>query len=490
MTETQKIILGYAVNFIYAAILIFVGELLHKKWHVEKEVARKLEHIGASGSWLISYLFFGASIHIIIFNALGAVMLTVIALTGAMSSIERDDTDKSYGLIWFGWSTFVVATATFILRPDLFAYTGIAYYSLALGDGFAPLVARLFEKKPKLNPVVFGKKTLWGMLTVYAVTSLVATLFNHAFSLNLNWLFLLSVGGLACIAELFGNNGIDNLIIEFSVFAYTMLTYFGLATPAFAITLATAPLITLAAARTQALTEPASIISYVYLLLTAFFVGYAGLVTIVALFVIAAIVSKITTKKFNARNNLEKVHHPRGFWQILANSAVALLFALLFYIYENPVFLYLVFTALAEEFADSMASDIGRLSTKQPLDILRFKPIEAGLSGGVSLLGLIAAFIGAAMAAAIPFLFLEFSLRAYLIIFLVAFIGTVIDSLLGSGIQVLYRCPVCETNTEKRTHCETNTEYVKGLPFINNSAVNFISSVCSVLLALLVFLLF
>ncbi len=488
MTETQRILLGYAVNFVYIALLIVFGELAHSKWGMNKETARKLEHIGTSGNWLLAYLIMGASYHLIILNGFAAVLLTVIALTGVMKSVERDDAEKSYGLIWFGWSTFAVALLCYLFNKELFVYTGIAYYSLALGDGFAPLVARAFKKN---NPVIHGKKTLWGMITVYAVTVLVAILFKYVFQLDkLNWLYIISVGGLACNAELFGENGFDNLTVEFSVFAYTMLAHFGLTTPALAIMLAVAPLINIGLARADALTEPAAVISYVYLLLTTFFVGYAGLVTIVALFIIAAIVSKITTKKFNELHQLEKAHTPRGFWQIFANSVVALLFALLFYITKNQIFLYLVFTALAEEFADSMASDIGRLSTKQPLDVLRFKPIEAGLSGGVSFLGLGAALIGAAIASAIPFLFLEFSLHAYLVIFLVAFVGTIIDSILGSGIQVLYRCPVCETNTEKRTHCDVPTEYVKGLPFINNSTVNFLSSACSALIGLLVFLIF
>ena len=486
MTETQRILLGYAVNLVYIALLIVFGELAHRKWGVNKEIARKLEHIGTSANWILAYLIMGLNYHLLILNGFAAVLLTVIALTGAMSSVERDDAEKSYGLIWFGWSTFAVALFCYIFYKDLFVYTGIAYYSLALGDGFAPIVARAFKN----NPVVHGKKTLWGMITVYALTTLVAIVFNYAFKLNFSWLYMISVGGLACNAELYGENGFDNLTVDFSVFGYTMLTHFGLASPALAIMLAASPLVSVGISRTKSLTEPASVISYVYLLLTSFFVGYAGLVTIVTLFVIAAIVSKITTKKFNELHNLEKAHHPRGFWQIFANSAVALLFALLFYIHQNPIFVYLVFTALAEEFADSMASDIGRLSTKQPLDVLRFKPIEAGLSGGVSLLGLVAALVGAAVAAALPFLFLTFNVHAYLVIFLVAFVGTLIDSVLGSGIQVLYRCPVCETNTEKRVHCDAPTEYVKGLPFINNSTVNFLSSACSVLLALLVFLIF
>lgn len=489
MTETQKIILGYAVNLIYIVILIVVGEFLHKKCGVNKEVARKLEHIGTSGNWILAYLIFGVNYHLIILNGFAATLLTVITLTGAMSSVEREDADKSYGLIWFGWSTFAVALVTYLVRPDLFVYTGIAYYSLALGDGFAPLVARLFEKNPKLNPVIYGKKTLFGMLTVYVITTLISIIFNYAFGLNLSWLFMISVGGLACNAELFGDGGFDNFTVELGVFGYTMLYHFGLAPAALSIMLAITPFATVVFSLTKSLTESANVISYFYLFSTSFFVGFSGLVTIVTLFIIAAIVSKITTKKFNEKQGFEKAHVPRGFWQILANSAVALLFALLYYLFKNPIFLYLVFTALAEEFADSMASDIGRLSNKKPLDVLRFKPIEAGLSGGVTLLGTVAAFFGAALAAILPFLFLTFSWQAYLVIFLVAFAGTFIDSVLGSGLQVLYHCPVCDIHTEKREHCNAQTQHVKGVRFIDNSTVNFLSSVCSAALALLIFIL-
>ena len=487
MTETQRILLGYAVNFAYIVLLIVFGELSHKKWGLDKETARKLEHIGTSGNWLLAYLFFGVSYHLLILNGLAAALLIFLALSGVMKSVERDDADKSYGLIWFGISTFASALLCYILIPHLFVYTGIAYYSLALGDGLAPLIARAFKNH---NITVYKKKTLAGMLTVYAITSLTAILFNYAFHLNLSWLFMISVGGLACSAELFGEQGFDNCTVNFSVFGYTLLFHYGLATQALAITLAIMPAVTVLFSFTSSLTPGANVISYIYLVLTTFLVGYSGLVTIIVLFTIAAIVSRITTKKFNEMHNLEKAKHPRGFWQIFANSVVALLFAVLYYVFDSQIFIYLVFTALAEEFADSMASDIGRLSRKKPLDILRFKPIEAGISGGVSLLGSVAALLGAAVASSLPFLFLPFNLRAFLTILLVAFVGTGIDSVLGSGIQVLYRCPVCESSTEKREHCETETQYVKGIPFINNSAVNFLSSLFSSLIALLLFLLY
>ena len=120
MTETQRILLGYAVNLVYIALLIVFGELAHRKWGVNKEIARKLEHIGTSGNWILAYLIMGLNYHLLILNGFAAVLLTVIALTGAMSSVERDDAEKSYGLIWFGWSTFAVALFCYIFYKDLF----------------------------------------------------------------------------------------------------------------------------------------------------------------------------------------------------------------------------------------------------------------------------------------------------------------------------------------------------------------------------------
>jgi len=63
-----------------------------------------------------------------------------------------------------------------------------------------------------------------------------------------------------------------------------------------------------------------------------------------------------------------------------------------------------------------------------------------------------------------------------------------VDSFLGSVCQVKYRCPVCHRLTEKKTHCEIGTEFASGLRFLDNNAVNFLSSLLISAAAAAVFL--
>ena len=110
--------------------------------------------------------------------------------------------------------------------------------------------------------------------------------------------------------------------------------------------------------------------------------------------------------------------------------------------------------------------------------------MTAKVSGGVSLLGLISALLASAVAMGIPFLYGVFSWQIFLYLLTVAFLGTVLDSVLGSLLQVLYRCPVCNELTENRTHCNEPTVYEKGLRSLGNCGVNFLSGIGTALLCL------
>ena len=65
----------------------------------------------------------------------------------------------------------------------------------------------------------------------------------------------------------------------------------------------------------------------------------------------------------------------------------------------------------------------------------------------------------------------------YLILSALAFGGTIIDSILGSSIQVLYKCPVCNLFTERKTHCDSTAVKVKGISIIDNTTVNLMSGI-------------
>lgn len=480
MSNELSIVLGYVLSFVYMALVIFVGEAVQKKFDTDKEITRKCEHIATSASFAICYFFVGATYHLIIINFLAMCALGVITFAGMMKSVEREDAEKSYGLFYFGLSTFVSITVVMLLDARLVPFAAIAYYSLSLADGLAPLVARLAGKR---NIPLFAPKSLVGFLTVFAVSSAVALCCNFIFALALSPLFILSLGSLAAHAELYGRRGFDNITINFAVIGYLLLNHYGFVTLAVEVTLLVSPLFTLLTARTGALTLPAAVASFCYLVISSFCGGFSVMSTICILFLIEAVISKLTTKRFNSIHARSHEKHSRGIYQIIANSAAAFVCIAIYRITGNVIFLAASVVAIAEEFADSMASDIGRLSRSAPRDIIRFKKTEAGISGGVSAVGILSALLSSFAAVSVVFAFGDIKPAMFLPLGAIAFAGTLIDSVLGSLLQSLFRCTECDALTERKEHCGAPTMIIKGSRFINNSTVNLLSGSLTAMLA-------
>ena len=78
----------------------------------------------------------------------------------------------------------------------------------------------------------------------------------------------------------------------------------------------------------------------------------------------------------------------------------------------------------------------------------------------------------------------EIKILYYSIIIVVSgFAGSIIDSFLGATIQAKYKCTICKKVTENRFHHEKQTIHIKGFKFMNNDAVNFLSSFIATILA-------
>ena len=484
MTEIQKIIVGYAVNAVYLLLVILFGEMLNKKFKVNSETSRKIEHLLTGANWIFVYLFFGTTIHTFIFGVLCLITLILLTFAVKLESANREGHKYSLGLVYYGISSAILSALVSFVDGNWLPIYGIAYYCLALGDGFAPIIAKSVNKKH--NPLIFEGKSIVGTFSVFAICTAVAFVFNALFNLELSVLFIFSIGCLAALAEIYGANGTDNLTIPLLVFLYLVLYINGHITLAIQLAIVLSLPFNVLSGLTKSLSFSATALSFIYVVGTAIFGGLEILVTVFVLYFIAAIVSKFTTKKFNEISQSIKAKAIRKWKQIFSNSIVALVFCILSYACNQPIFLFAALAVLSEEFADSISSDIGRLSKKPPIDILRFQRISRGISGGVSLLGLSSGFLASLVATSIPYAFYPEFTVTFLVVLVVSFLGTIIDSILGSSIQVLYKCPKCNSFTEKRMHCDTQAVQVKGLACVDNSMVNLLSGLFTGLITVLV----
>lgn len=129
----------------------------------------------------------------------------------------------------------------------------------------------------------------------------------------------------------------------------------------------------------------------------------------------------------------------RSYENVFSNSTAALVLAILYGIYpqysELIIFAYLGTVATAT--GDTLASEIGTTARSQPIMITTLKPAKAGIDGAVTILGEIAALLGAMVIGILPVIFgkVDSVLPVILITTAGGFLGTNIDSLLGATLQ-------------------------------------------------------
>ena len=131
--------------------------------------------------------------------------------------------------------------------------------------------------------------------------------------------------------------------------------------------------------------------------------------------------------------------------------------------------------ALAASAADTWATEIGTQFGGTPRSVLTLRPLAAGTSGAISMLGSLAMIAGAA--------FVAFVARwmgvsdAVLVVALAGIGGALADSLLGATLQERRWCPACGVSSERAVHdCGVATTHAGGREWIDNDMVNLLST--------------
>ena len=127
-------------------------------------------------------------------------------------------------------------------------------------------------------------------------------------------------------------------------------------------------------------------------------------------------------------------------------------------------------SSIAEAASDTWAGEIGQLSSKDPLSIATFTKVPKGISGGVTVLGLLASLAASLSVALLFWGTFGTDLWGLLLIAASGFLGALFDSLLGATLQVQYR-----RKDGSLTEDPKEGERARGVPFMDNDAVNLLS---------------
>jgi uncharacterized protein (TIGR00297 family) len=220
--------------------------------------------------------------------------------------------------------------------------------------------------------------------------------------------------------------------------------------------------------------------------------GWKWAVLLLAFFVSSSALTRLFGKKKASLNEKFDKGGRRDIGQVLANGAIASIFAGLHFFFPGASWPWVAFSAsLAAVNADTWATELGVLNPSMPRLISSWKPVERGTSGGISLYGTLAATGGAACIAILGALLGPAGHNwANLEIILIAGLsGSLFDSLLGATVQAIYRCPQCDKETERHPlhTCGTQTVQLRGWNCLNNDMVNLGCALMGAVVGLILF---
>lgn len=145
--------------------------------------------------------------------------------------------------------------------------------------------------------------------------------------------------------------------------------------------------------------------------------------------------------------------------------------------------------SLAVATADTWASTIGKYFKATAFDPFRWQRVHAGLSGGMTLVGTLAALIGSICIACFLFILLpnwKLLMPHLMMITLAGFGGMLLDSLLGSRLQRQY---FYDNRWHDTAPQDGNAEKTRGLSWVTNDVVNLLSIliICGILTLTFIF---
>lgn len=205
--------------------------------------------------------------------------------------------------------------------------------------------------------------------------------------------------------------------------------------------------------------------------LIIFSVGPIHLIPLGMFFILGSLSSKLHPKSKDATG--------RNAFQVFANGFIAVLTLLAYHWTKEDIFLVTSLASVAVCLADTLSSDIGLFFKHKTFDIISFKPIQPGLSGGISFSGTAAGLIGSLMFAWLVKLVFDLNSPFALVIFFAGISGMILDSIMGSIWQAKYT--EHQQIVEEKT---LNSQLIKGKDWLNNDGVNFVSNIIIVSLVL------
>jgi len=470
---------------ILASITIFslvTFEFLARKNIINKSVSRKLLHI-TTGFIVVYAPFVLQTFLVVIIVGITFTITNFILIRRKLLKQINDTQTVNLGIFYYPLS-FLICT---LLFWNVNKYIiSLSFLVFSIGDAFAALVGNSSNTK-YFTRITKEPKTFNGAIT-FILSSFILlwivklTLWESFNFIDYDWLnfsFLALIFSLlGGITEAISTKGADNLSLPIVLSSATMMFFVnGIELQSFILAFVLALLISIISFKMRFLDFGGSAVTFLLALFIFGIGGWKWTVPILTFFILSSLLSKIA-ERLSGKDiaSIFEKGSRRDYKQVLANGGVPLLIIVLSNLLELKIDWYSIYLlSIAIATADTWSTEFGTLFARNVYLITNFKKVTPGISGGISLIGTLGGVLGSIAIVMSSMFFFDLNFQILISLALFALIGNLFDSLMGATIQVIYKCSICGKLTEKKIHCERETNYFKGIKAIDNDAVNFIS---------------
>lgn len=358
---------------------------------------------------------------------------------------------------------------------------------LAFSDSLSAIIGHFSRKTYKITT---DKKTFIGSLIFFLITWVTITYlpwwlynmhpyFRLAPIMYFQWeKWLIYAAGLSfvlTILEAICSNGLGNLLIPIcaALIIYSTFKLGDLHPSELIGTIFLATIVATVSYFKRALTLNGAVTAWFMGIVLLWMGGWEWVWPMMVFFITGTVFTKVN-EKFGRKTD-EKEDRARDYYQVLANGGIGLLCCVLYAVTGNQFWYFIYIFSMSVSMADTWSSEIGMMAGGKVVDFFSRKPVPVGVSGGVTNEGFAGGFAGAMIIGWIGFSSRHFSITLFGITLLAGVLGTVLDSILGSKLQIKY-CLEKSNEVSDFIPPDEKGTYFSGKKWMTNDMVNFLSN--------------
>lgn len=173
--------------------------------------------------------------------------------------------------------------------------------------------------------------------------------------------------------------------------------------------------------------------------------------------------------------------------QVFSNGLVGVVLYMLYGLTDQSHWQLLAWCSFTISICDTVSSEVGTAIRGKTFNIINFRVMQQGLSGGISVAGTTGGLVALILLAVfLHFIFLFTPIQLLWVVG-IGMAGMIVDSILGSSLQALWKEGDQWTEIKQ---VQSSAQLVKGFAWLDNHWVNFLSNGITMICAYLGYVLF